>query len=354
MSQADAPQSPTLHALEFSGKGSAYFRIWIVNLALTIITLGVFGAWAKVRTKRYFNGSTWMAGHAFDYHASPWRILIGRTIAFGLLLGYNVSVSFKPILAAPWILIGLYLFPWLVNSSIRFNARNTSYRNVRFNFGATDIEALVAYVVWPIAGFCTLGLLMPAAQRARDYFFTNNHSYGGRYFETEFSAWRIYGIYGLAVLMFIGLAVAFVMVLGSLASAMGFGQAKATPSLALQASLFGSMAVFYLAFLFIGPIIHTMVVNLTINHAGFDERHRLKSTMSPFAVAWIVVSNAFLTLITLGLFYPWAKVRLMRYRTEHLALLPEGDLDSYISERFETQSAVGEEIGSAFSFDFGL
>ena len=85
LSEEAAPQTvaatnETRYRFEFRGTGGAYFRIWIVNLALSIITLGIFSAWAKVRTKRYFNGSTSVAGHAFDYHASGFKILIGRSI----------------------------------------------------------------------------------------------------------------------------------------------------------------------------------------------------------------------------------------------------------------------------------
>jgi len=38
----------------FTGKGGEYFRIWIVNICLTILTLGIYSAWATVRTRRYF------------------------------------------------------------------------------------------------------------------------------------------------------------------------------------------------------------------------------------------------------------------------------------------------------------
>jgi hypothetical protein len=43
---------------EFRGEAREYFRIWIVNLALGIVTLGVYSAWAKVRSERYFYGNT--------------------------------------------------------------------------------------------------------------------------------------------------------------------------------------------------------------------------------------------------------------------------------------------------------
>ena len=35
----------------FHGNGAEYFRIWIVNFLLTLLTLGVYSAWAKVRKK---------------------------------------------------------------------------------------------------------------------------------------------------------------------------------------------------------------------------------------------------------------------------------------------------------------
>jgi uncharacterized membrane protein YjgN (DUF898 family) len=37
------------HSFQFRGRTDEYFRIWIVNIALTIVTLGIFSAWAKVR-----------------------------------------------------------------------------------------------------------------------------------------------------------------------------------------------------------------------------------------------------------------------------------------------------------------
>ncbi len=35
--------------LSFTGTAGDYFRIWIANIALTLLTLGIYSAWAKVR-----------------------------------------------------------------------------------------------------------------------------------------------------------------------------------------------------------------------------------------------------------------------------------------------------------------
>ena len=54
---------------------------------LTLVTLGIYSAWAKVRKTRYFWQNTRLDGHAFDYHGDPRAILLGRIVALALVLG---------------------------------------------------------------------------------------------------------------------------------------------------------------------------------------------------------------------------------------------------------------------------
>ena len=69
--------------LRFTGRGGEYFGIWIVNLLLTILTVGIYSAWAKVRRIQYFYRHTELAHSSFDFHGSPIKILLGRFIALG-------------------------------------------------------------------------------------------------------------------------------------------------------------------------------------------------------------------------------------------------------------------------------
>src|SRR6266404_7232639 len=79
---------PERHPVEFTAHAGEYFRIWIVNLALTIVTLGIYSAWAKVRKRRYFYGHTRIDGESFEYRANPVAILKGRLIAVALFAGF--------------------------------------------------------------------------------------------------------------------------------------------------------------------------------------------------------------------------------------------------------------------------
>lgn len=358
MSDAGVPAPPAVprtYEFEFHGDGGEYFGLWIVNLALTVVTLGIYSAWATVRTRRYFRGNTVLAGHAFDYHASPVRILIGRAIAVALLLSYNISLAFSPYTLLFWFPVLLASIPWLINSSLRFNARNTSYRNVRFNFTGGYGGAAKAYLGWPLIGMLTGGLLIPLARRVRDYYYINHHTYGGRPFETRFDLGKIYGIYILAMGMWLG----FIVVMGVAAVGLiaAFPDAKHIDpknAILFQPVLFLALVIAEIVVIAIGVWLTTQVFNLAVCNTVLDGRHKLGATLSGLRMTWILITNIVLTVLTLGIFYPWAQVRLTRYRLSRMSLEAQSDLDEFTSEAFATQSAVGEEIAGFFDLDFGL
>ncbi len=349
------PLSPAgdkqLHRFEFRGSGGEFFRIWIVNIALSLVTLGIYSAWAKVRTRRYFYGNTFVAGHGFDYHASPVRILIGRIIALALFGVYNLLLGISPFALIPAMVLLGAAIPWFIVSSRRFNARNTSYRNVRFNFSGTYGGAFKAYIAWPFAGALTLGGLMPLAHRAQDYYYINNHAFGGKRFATVFPGWSIYKVYLLALLLFLGLVVgtlAFLLLLSPFAdSAGGFGAGV---------SFAGMIAILIImpGWLIIVNYVRAAGLVLALENTALDNRHTLQSEIEPGSLVWIMTSNVFLILITFGLFYPWARVRAAHYMADHLSLLAASNLDEFTSETFATQGAIGEEIAGFFDYDIGL
>ena len=100
--------------VSFTGSGSEYFRIWIVNLLLTIVTLGLYHPWAKVRRLRYFYGNTHIGDHTLDFHGNPTRMLRGFLLLGALLLLYTVAGKVSPtaglIAFVLWIGLALWLF----------------------------------------------------------------------------------------------------------------------------------------------------------------------------------------------------------------------------------------------------
>lgn len=133
--------------LKFHGTGGEYFRIWIVNLVLTLLTLGIYSAWATVRERRYFYGHTEVAGGRFDFHGEPLQILFGRIIAIVLLIGWSQGALLHS--AIPFIsaAIVLGLLPMFLVRALGFRLRHTSLRNIRFGFSGKISDAYKA--LWP-------------------------------------------------------------------------------------------------------------------------------------------------------------------------------------------------------------
>jgi uncharacterized membrane protein YjgN (DUF898 family) len=340
-----APQAPAIrHQLRFEGSGPEYFKIWIVNLALTIVTLGIFSAWAKVRSKRYFYGNTYIGDHNFDYHGQPLRILVGRAVALGILLLYGVTTAFAPLLSLVLAIGMFFATPWLVCAALRFNARNSSYRNIRFNFDGSYGQAFVAYIGWPLLAVISLGTTYPLARRARDHFNINNHSFGGRYFEAKIPGSTMYGIYFAAIGLTFLLAFAVAIVMG-----MGYLVLKDSPFLKVLAS-----AAYMAVALFLVTFTGTRIFNLALNNTELAGRYRFDATLSAQTMIGLVLGNMFLTLVTLGLYYPWARVRTMTYVASQLAIIGATDAAEFTSELVAGQGAVGEEIASFFDVDIGL
>jgi uncharacterized membrane protein YjgN (DUF898 family) len=68
----------------------------------------------------------------------------------------------------------------------------------------------------------------------------------------------------------------------------------------------------------------------------------------------IVLTNTLATVLTLGLFHPWARIRAMKYKVEHLSFVPKGDIDSFVAAEQKQTSALGAEVSDIMDFDFGL
>ena len=342
----------TTHAVEFRGAGREYFRVWLVNITLTVLTLGLFGPWAKVRTRRYFHGVTALAGYSFEYHAAPLRILWGRIIVAGVITAGVLSLSLGRWAVAAWIVAALALFPWIVRGVIRFNARNTSWRGVRFNFSASYRRAVFACVVWPLAGLLTL-FLLPGARRVWDSFRVDHLSFDGRRFRTSYSPARMFAIFATGFVLIVGVLMAMIgATMGVLVFTTRMHDVARHFVIPVDPASFSQVftVLFGTCAFFIATFVMQMANNLTLSNTTIDGGHRIVSTASPARVAWIVMSNLVLSALTLGLYWPFGKVRLARYRMSRIAVIAMGDLDAYTSEALEMQGATGREISGLLEF----
>ncbi|TMG98330.1 MAG: DUF898 domain-containing protein, partial [Betaproteobacteria bacterium] len=132
--------------LRFHGAQRRVFPDLVVSLFLSVVTLGIYSAWGKVRKKRYLYSHTELDGTGFEFRAAPLAILRGRVIALVLLGGFALSGHVLPIMQLVFIIILLVLTPWIVVAASRFNARNSAWRNITFGFDGGIQEAAKVFL----------------------------------------------------------------------------------------------------------------------------------------------------------------------------------------------------------------
>jgi uncharacterized membrane protein YjgN (DUF898 family) len=335
-----------VNRLRFTGSANEYFRIWIVNVFLTVITFGIYNAWAKVRTRRYFYAHTNLDGHPFEYHANPISILKGNLLIGGALLLNSLAQQFFPLLA-PILAIGMFIaFPYLIYLSLKFKAVNSSYRNLRFRFHGTKTESYAAYFWGPIAAPFTMYLMMPFMLFKQKQYFFNNFSFGQSRFSFHGKPSYFYKVY-----LPIGLGLAAI---GGTFLAVFANSRRDFES---DATLFGLIvmyAVLLFAFTIFQNITYTLIMNYTWQHTYAVGKIRFKSTLRIGELVWLRFTNLLAIGLTLGLLTPWAKVRHAKYVLEHLTVLSKGDLEDFTAAPTDSINSFGDAATDAFDVDLGL
>jgi uncharacterized membrane protein YjgN (DUF898 family) len=355
MQQAVFGRADALRRGEFRGSAGEYFGIWIVNILLTIITLGIYSAWAKVRRNRYFYGNSFVDGHSFDYHARGLQIFIGRAIVFGYIVGYNILLAISPIAGIILALLMLVLLPWIVMRSLRFNARVTSYRNIRFDFVGKTGGAFFAIIVGGLVSFFSLGILAPFASRWLYHYIFNNLSYGDRAFETDPRIGALYRVWLPAfLLMVLGAAVAGLLGVMAYYSAVESADTSTDPEMHLLLGIYGALVPALVLWGVAAIFYRIGVRNVVMNATRFDTRHSLFSDLGRLRYFWIVISNLVVTVLTLSLMRPWAAVREHRYVIEHSGIVVDGELGDVVASMQNSGSAVTAEYLDLEGFDFGF
>ena len=377
----------------FTGDTLEFFKIWIVNVFLTIVTLGIYSPWAKVRTLGYFYGNTWLHDSSFSFLADPIKILKGRVIAVIVLAAYWVCTEIYPAYAL-WALSTLcLLFPFIMVTAMSFRLRNTGFRNIRFYFhsnysGAYQIFILpigivivltaVLYFLYTgteffkqvvesgngeikkqdfLLSFFMMSVLpvAPYVDYMRRKFILDHTQYGSARCRFLATAGSFYKVYIITFIFFMFLSMILGMVMGLVIIAgIEPGEAQVAPEQieSFMSSFLIGLIFFYAAGFFVLGYFKAEITNITYNNAEIGPL-KLNSTLRGRDIGWLYLTNTLAIVFSLGLLIPWSKIRVARYIASRTRF-QEDSLDRITAVAQSDKSAVGEEIGDMFDFDFGL
>jgi uncharacterized membrane protein YjgN (DUF898 family) len=391
-----APSAPAPNAtiessaIEFSGTGGEYFRIWIVNLLLILVTFGIYYPWAKVRKIKYFYNNTSIDGHALDFHAEPKKMLRGTLIVGVFFLLYSYAVDLSPVAGLVAVVAFMLIAPPLFRASMRFRLANTSWRGMRFRFAAKDVKEAYWCIVPALALFLLPGILvalfddggakksagiapsevlMPVGLYllvlavALPYFFWrlkryqhNHYAWGPLQSEYRSDVVQTYKVFGLTLLM-VALIVAVFSAIAFLALPSGLSSTRSW--FRNLGMLFGLLIPLLFVFFIVINILPrayftAKMQNLLWSRTG--SRHfRFKSDLALGPFIWLQFKNYLLIAITFGLYWPFAVIATKRMQLEAVSLKTRVSLEELSSAALARENdAAGDMAADIFGFDVGI
>ena len=358
-SQEQLPELP----LEFNASAREYFRVWIVNLCLTLLTFGVFSAWAKVRKKRFAYSHTTIGGTPLQYLGQPIPILKGRLVAVvGFLIYYVSSHFFTSLL--PWVLgAGLIVAPWVIVRSAAFNSRYSAFRNMTFHFEAGYWDAFKVIYAWGLVPIWVammmfnwetkhifLGIFslvfafsFPWLLWRLKKFIIEHTFYGGKNGVFTATGGQYFKIYFISGLIMVGISIPLVIFMGIIIS---------------SADRFWIMTYISPIFVYSGYVLAYAYIrsrsgNLVWNNTRLGPL-RFESTLRCKELLKLYVINALGIAVSLGLLIPWAVIRTWKYRADNTRVFHDGPLAQFQGSDNSSVAAIGAETLEIFDLDLSL
>lgn len=370
--------------LRFTGSGSEYFRIWIVNLLLMLVTLSLYYPWAKVRKLRYFYGNTLVDGKPLDFHGKPSKMLRGYLLVGLLALLYSVAGKFSPVAGLVAFLIVAAIWPALLKSSMQFRLANTSWRGLRFRFNGTVggayqamlplfvpgllvVAALIGvpdqehppewYLAW--VGVVGLGglLVLPWLWFGLKKYQHENYALGQLQTELRIRPGSFYKVFLKTVGVFLAVVVVVnvLFVLGSTGlAALLPSRMDSGPLVNILTMLLIIVVVLLALQIVVRPYFASRMQNLLWSRTG-NSSMRFRSKLKFRPLLMLTLKNWLLMLLTLGLYWPFAAVALTRMRLHAVIIITRVDpADLLDTARAVEGEAAGEAAGDLFGLDIGL
>ena len=373
----------------FHGTANEYFGIWLSNLALTIITLGVFSAWAKVRRNRYMLGNTEIAGSILQYHATGGKIFIGRLLAVGLIMIYSLINDFFPQFYILILIVFACILPWMLDRGMAFRCRMVSWHNIHFRwlgnyrvalkgmlplliaflpyfaivgllFNALETEVFIhqeieTYSVYIFAALLFSLFLYPWAARVMAQMVVDHIAWGSLRLKNVVTLKR----YVVRVILHLYLALiggyALSMALIMAIYYVFFDQRNTPPDpFIIFVLLMPFLLVLFSMYRVFRGMMRELITNTThaIDQQDNSEAVYFHARYSWWGLLKLEVVNLLASIVSLSLLVPWARIRREKYLTEYSAISFGQDPEAMLDVQQEYNSSLAAEYADLDGFDF--
>jgi len=309
------------YGLSFYGKGGSLFGIYIVNMIFTILTLGIYYFWGRVKVRSYMLSQAEFAGDRFAYHGTGKELLMGFLKVLVLFWIPILALFYGPeLLGAGDVVtyvskglgVGIIVFfiPVATVGVLRYRMSRTSWRGIRFSFRGQVKDFMKIFLGGWFLTAITLGFYYPYFITKQFAFMVSHSYFGTQKFDFDGQGRDLFKSYLLALLLTL-------------------------PTLGLNWLWFQAKILRYLS-----------------EHTRFGQA-RFRSTVTGGRLLTLMLGNMLLLVVTLTLGRPWIMVRNARFTCRYLTL--EGPLPlAEVRQEAQLASATGEGLASFLDLDTGF
>jgi len=333
----------TGHSIKYVGKIGGLLPIAIMNLFLTIITLGIYRFWAKTNIRKYLWSQTQLDGEPFEYTGTGGELFMGAIIVFlvfilPLSIGIIVLSIYFPVLT-PIILILLYpFFIFLIGVAVYraqvYRMSRTKWRAVR----GAQIPRSAAYgwltIKYAVLYFISLGLLMPYIICNMWNFMMDNKRFGSAVFHSDVKSKPLFKMWLMTYLVVIIVLGGFIFIVSD---------AFVTQNLPV---IIGAYIFLIIAATVISAWFQAKLYNHLISGLKFQDVE-FEFDLDAIEFLKFSVVNMLLMVFTLGLAAPFVLQRWVRLFCQNIKVQGQINFD-LIEQSPETGPQFGEGLVEAF------
>jgi uncharacterized membrane protein YjgN (DUF898 family) len=373
----------TVQKLEYDGTIGALYWIFIKNLLLNIITLSFYRFWGKTNIRRYAWSHTSLQGQRFEYTGRGGELFVSFLIVVAFYavaaILFNIAILSVGELAhvigqlAALVLIVYFIFV-AQYAAQNYRLTRTLWSGIRGGMTGSAWRYGVKAFLFMLLNAITLNLAAPwtTLRLAEDRF---NHSYfGNAKASLQASAGQLYltfilgfvfTIVGLIVVALVagGVAYAIIMAFDMVPLIEEFqragetgAQVELTEEQKQQLFLLGfaSVVIFYLGLALVAIMAfapYTAALFRTIANNLQLAELRFSSQVSAWSYISLWLGNILIVLLTLGIGFPIAVHRSIRFFVDRVTIHGELDVDRLQQSSLD-RPKFGEGLLEAFDPGF--
>jgi uncharacterized membrane protein YjgN (DUF898 family) len=294
-----------MNRLKFEGKGFDFFKLFIVDVILALVSLSLLYPRALVREARYLWSEASLGGTPFEFRGNTkvafngyMKVLLFLVIFTLVMVGEELILS-KSFGEIPYwanylntliiILFVLFISPIIIHGDLNFFANNTAWRSVAVSYKGKLSELMNLSLRGNILSILTLGIYTAWYETQLCTFMMRNLRFGSLRFSYSGTAKEMFHLY-------------------------------------LKGFLLGIVTLgIYHIWNF--KDLYNYSINHSVVHKG-DQEFSLHSNANTREVFELLVGNGLLVVCTLGFGASWAYIRFFRFMINHCVVPEAFNLDS--------------------------